>query len=373
MDIRLPVFIPLMMLSACPGTPPSVGLVDSSSSSTTEPIPDLPPDTPTVASDSTSGPIDGTTTIDIGSTGTSTGTPGSGTTVAPESGSTGALSKCGDGIVDLGEGCDLGLEDNSDKGYCKTDCTLAICGDGDLWVGVEHCDEGPGGNTGLYGGCTPDCQLAAYCGDGQLHPVEACDNGAANGTNEHEDGFVACSATCDLEAYRIFITSEPFVGALSGVTGADLLCQNLAEDASWIDTLQLRAWLSDSDDSPLTRFTDVDPDRPYALVNGKRAASNLADLIADGPGDGVTMDELGVVHSSVRVWTNTGVDGDVFSESDNCANWVSDSAQFLGWTGINAFPKLPADEWQKWADQKWWTSKIFRSCDEENHLYCLEI
>lgn len=373
MPIRLPFFLLCLMLLACPPTPTVPA--EPASSSSAEPGPDLPPDTPTTtASDSTSAPVPDATSATTGgtTTGTTTATPDTATSGAHEAGTTGA-STCGDGVVDPGESCDLGLEDNSDVGYCKTDCTLAFCGDGELWIGVESCDEGPGGNTGNYGGCRPDCQFSPFCGDGELHSVEACDNGAANGTSEHEDGFVACSATCDLEAYRIFITSKPLAGALGGITGADLRCQNLADDAGWTDTQKLRAWLSDSDESPLTRFIGVDPDRPYALVNGKRVADSLADLIASGPGDGVTLDELGAFHSDVRVWTNTSVIGDVFSDSDNCSNWVSDNKQFLGWAGTNAVPKLPADEWQNWSDLKWWTGRVFKTCDEENRLYCLEI
>lgn len=372
MNIRSLLFLSFPLF-ACATTPPPADLVDTSESSSTETDPTPPPDTPTVTGDGTSGSLPEPT---VATTETSTGT----TMVAPETETTGTTAsvttdtapKCGDGLLDRGEECDLHL-DNSDKGYCKTDCTLAVCGDGALWHGVENCDEGPGGNTGIYGGCTPECQFAPYCGDGEPHPFEACDEGPMNGTGEHADGFVACSATCDLEASRIFITSRPYSGDLNGLTGADLLCQNLAKAAGWTNTKQLRAWLSNSDESPLTRFVGVDPDRPYALVNGKRAANSFTDLIASGPGDGITLDELGAVHSSVRVWTNTAVTGAVFSQSDHCANWVSDSNQFLGWTGINAVPKLPADEWQKWADQKQWTSRVFRSCDYQHHLYCLEI
>jgi fibro-slime domain-containing protein len=53
------------------------------------------------------------------------------------------------------------------------------CGDGVL-TGNEACDLGPGLNTGAYGGCTADCQLAPFCGDGILQTQygEQCDDGS---------------------------------------------------------------------------------------------------------------------------------------------------------------------------------------------------
>jgi fibro-slime domain-containing protein len=60
----------------------------------------------------------------------------------------------------------------------KSVCT-PNCGDGVL-TGNEACDLGPGLNTGAYGGCTADCQLAPFCGDGILQTQygEQCDDGS---------------------------------------------------------------------------------------------------------------------------------------------------------------------------------------------------
>jgi hypothetical protein len=44
-----------------------------------------------------------------------------------------------------------------------SDCQ-AKCGDGVISFG-EECDNGPGKNTGGYGGCDENCKLGPFCGD----------------------------------------------------------------------------------------------------------------------------------------------------------------------------------------------------------------
>ena len=95
---------------------------------------------------------------------------------------------CGDGVVNTGEGCDLGpANSDSEPNGCRTDCRSAWCGDGVQDSG-EACDDGNGSNedaclTACNG--TDDCCLANICGDGFENKttdgsgfqVEACDDG----------------------------------------------------------------------------------------------------------------------------------------------------------------------------------------------------
>jgi fibro-slime domain-containing protein len=61
-------------------------------------------------------------------------------------------------------------------GTARSDCT-PTCGDGILAVG-EECDLGADNGKGDYGGCTTTCTLGAYCGDGIRQEVyEDCDDG----------------------------------------------------------------------------------------------------------------------------------------------------------------------------------------------------
>ncbi len=92
------------------------------------------------------------------------------------------LPFCGDGIVDAGEQCDDGNMDNTDG--CRNDCTVPVCGDGIVDPG-EECDDG---NLVETDGCHSDCTVAR-CGDGYLDPGEQCDDG----NNIDGDG---CQANC---------------------------------------------------------------------------------------------------------------------------------------------------------------------------------
>jgi cysteine-rich repeat protein len=104
---------------------------------------------------------------------------------APTTGG-GAISVCGNGVVEGTEACDTGGESAS----CDDNCTIAMCGDGTLnTTAGEQCDTG--------GAPSPTCTLscrASVCGDGIVNPVagEQCDD--ANTVNG--DG---CSSVCRIE------------------------------------------------------------------------------------------------------------------------------------------------------------------------------
>lgn len=131
---------------------------------------------------------------------------------------------CGNGIVEDGEQCDDGNNDDSDS--CVAGCVSASCGDTYLHLGVESCDDGDLNSDQGAGACRSDCSLPrcgdqvvdpgeqcddadsdngdyclegcvlASCGDGYLHrEVEQCDLGAG-GNNDHEEQgcFGDCSS-----------------------------------------------------------------------------------------------------------------------------------------------------------------------------------
>ncbi len=89
---------------------------------------------------------------------------------------------CGNGVVDPGEGCDDGNEDDFDE--CDNDCRLATCGDG-IPTGLEECDDG---NASNRDDCLNSC-VSQLCGDGYTAFDEECDDG----DTESGDG---CSSEC---------------------------------------------------------------------------------------------------------------------------------------------------------------------------------
>ena len=82
---------------------------------------------------------------------------------------------CGDGLLDAGEECDDGMNNNSDTlaDACRNDCTLPICGDHARDTG-EECDLGVTNSDTAADRCRTDCTLP-ICGDGVVDNGENCD------------------------------------------------------------------------------------------------------------------------------------------------------------------------------------------------------
>ena len=96
-------------------------------------------------------------------------------------------SVCGDGKVEGVEQCDPGS-----SASCNDNCTLTVCGDGNVDVAVgEQCDDGL--NNGTAGSsCTKACTILTVCGNSMLELGEQCDDGGV----VSGDG---CSSTCRVE------------------------------------------------------------------------------------------------------------------------------------------------------------------------------
>jgi fibro-slime domain-containing protein len=105
------------------------------------------------------------------------------------------LNTCGNGTLDSGEQCDDGPNTGNVLSNCDSHCRIK-CGNGVIDVG-ELCDDGI--NDGSYGGCTPTCQYAGYCGDGTVNGTEQCDLGDANEASPYGKG--KCNKACQNAPY----------------------------------------------------------------------------------------------------------------------------------------------------------------------------
>jgi cysteine-rich repeat protein len=126
------------------------------------------------------------------------------------------LPRCGDGVVDAGEGCDDGNLTSCDgcSSTCAAEAPGWLCGDGLLSPSCgEQCDDGAGNSDVMPDACRSDCRSAA-CGDGVVDGGESCDD--AN--NFDCDG---CSAAC---------LPEP--GAVCGDGVVEPTCHEACDDGN---------------------------------------------------------------------------------------------------------------------------------------------
>jgi len=254
---------------------------------------------------------------------------------------------CGDGILDEDEECDDG--DKSDTNACLSNCTKATCGDGFLHEGVEECDDGNEDNNDA---CLTVC-LAAECGDGLVQEgVEECDDG----NDDPDDG---CDNAC-IRDRLVFITDD-YIGPklISDLPGADIECHQAALAYGHPEPTNFKAWLSNSVNSPSTRFFKS-PGR-YVLSTGQVVAANWDDLTDGTLINGIDRTLDGTLLYEQVVWTSTQPNGEVWGDDLHCMAWTSSESGLKARVGASGF-----------ADEFWTNIGDPVPCGLSALLYCFE-
>ena len=99
--------------------------------------------------------------------------------------------------MDAGEACDDGdANSDVDAGACRTDCSLAGCGDGILDPS-EACDDGDANSDTVADACRTTC-VEPSCGDGVIDSVEDCEGDLLGGATCVSEGYASGSLACSL-------------------------------------------------------------------------------------------------------------------------------------------------------------------------------
>lgn len=137
---------------------------------------------------------------------------------------------------------------------------------------------------------------------------------------------------------KVFVSSASYKGGeLGGLAGADAKCNALAANAGLSGVF--KAWLSDSVNSPATRFAQP-PYQSYVLADGSTLiASSFAALTSGTLVHAIDKTETGAARGSTAVHTYTMADGTRFEGvagvHGTCADWTdtaSTDRELLGST-----------------------------------------
>jgi len=220
--------------------------------------------------------------------------------------------------------------------------------------------QGPAGSTGPMGPAGPTSLTAltgtactAYDGEASVLNITV----AANGTV-----MITCPSPGQTSK-KVFLTSALYSGNLGGLAGADMLCQNLAITAGLSGTF--KAWLSDSNQSPYSRFTH--PTQNYVRVDGVLVAIGWQGITSGIIQNPINVTEIGTIvnDNTNGAWTNTMDTGLAWTASANgtCTDWTSEN------TSQNTEVILGSN---MHTDYGWTWGFYSFSCQAHYRLYCFE-
>jgi hypothetical protein len=264
-------------------------------------------------------------------------------------------------------GCQTGLTECD--GICvDTQVDERYCGD---------CDTACLTGQSCAGGvCMAPCQSMpgfVFCDDACIDPQRDNTHCGAAGNCMGANAGVACmppqscsNGACSIQPKRAFVTSTLYTGAVGGVAGADVICQNHADMVGLGGTYL--AWLADATTSPRVRFSQAPIQ--YIRTDGVPIANDWTDLVDGALLAPLNLTELGTpapvpVPAACgagvgMVWANANAFGDLIP---NICGDMTIGAPMPGIGGQWGRPEDPA-AWATWCSGG--------SCDFQAPLYCFE-
>lgn len=194
----------------------------------------------------------------------------------------------------------------------------------------------------------------------------------------------SCPSTPDppADVHYVFLSSASYDGNMGGLSGADDLCQGLADTNPTLATYgkearSYKAWLSDSNASPSGRFTYTE-DIPYALPDGTTVADNWADFAsADNHKAAISMTEScatigggdgGVFDDSCFARTQTKADGGLSDMGSACADWTT-SDPMSEYHDLGCFHNSANEHWSQGQGDAF---PMPKDCDSTIRIYCVQ-
>jgi len=193
------------------------------------------------------------------------------------------------------------------------------------------------------------------------------DNSVDPGESETADRVDEdCDGEIDNGFKYVFVTSIAYPGNLGGLTGADTICQGLADAADpALPAGTYNAWLSSSTADAKDRVT-LNQGNTFTYVNtgGIGISAGFAQLLDGDLGSSIRFDESSDPVAGVTdVWNGTGIDGMSFSGGTSfCEDWTYQDDDKFGIYGSSQ--SVVAD----------WTllNVNGQHCENFKRLYCIQ-
>ncbi len=167
------------------------------------------------------------------------------------------------------------------------------------------------------------------------------------------DGGIGGSDAGTAEPKLAFVTSTEYTADFGSAAEADVLCGARASAAGLSGSF--RAWLSDSQSSPSTRFSRAEGN--YVSVGGTVIAAGWSGLTSGSLKTTLDYDENEEQTTvGLTTWTGTAADGT--ATDDHCNDWSGSGQATIG--DITAF------------GYKWSALPSAGDCTGFRHLYCFE-